>query len=59
LFADAIGFFFSNLPNLSILIIALALTQRITEMNITNPPGDKVRPAHKADNLAATCEPIV
>jgi hypothetical protein len=37
----------------------LGLTQSLTEMSTRNPPGDKVRPARKADNRTAICEPIV
>jgi hypothetical protein len=39
--------------------MALGLTQPLTEMSIRNIPGGKGRPAHKADNLTAICEPIV
>jgi hypothetical protein len=31
----------------------------LTEMSTRNLPGCKGRPAHKADNLTAICEPIV
>jgi hypothetical protein len=31
----------------------------VTTMSITNPPGGKVRPARRADNLTAICEPPV
>jgi hypothetical protein len=35
-------------------------TQPLTEMSTRNlPGGGKKRPAHRADNLTATCEPIV
>jgi hypothetical protein len=34
-------------------------TQPLTEMSTTNPLGGKGRPARKADNLIAVCEPIV
>jgi hypothetical protein len=34
-------------------------TQPLTEMSIMNLPGDKERPARKADNLTAIYEPIV
>jgi hypothetical protein len=33
--------------------------QSLIEMNTRNLPGGKGRPAHKADNLTAMCEPIV
>jgi hypothetical protein len=31
----------------------------LTEISTRNLPGGKGRPAHKADNLTAICEPIV
>jgi hypothetical protein len=34
-------------------------TQRVTEMSTRNLPGGKGRPARKADNLTAVCEPFV
>jgi hypothetical protein len=34
-------------------------TQPLTEMSSRNLPGGKGRPANEADNLTATCEPIV
>jgi hypothetical protein len=39
--------------------MALGLTQPLREMSTRNLPGGKVRPARKADSLAAICEPIV
>jgi hypothetical protein len=39
--------------------MALGLTQPLTEMSTKNLPGGKERPARKADNLTAICEPIV
>jgi hypothetical protein len=36
----------------------LGSTQPLTEMSTRNLPGDKRRPARKADNLTAICEPI-
>jgi hypothetical protein len=39
--------------------MALGSTQPLTEMSTRNLPGDKGRPAHKADNLTAICESIV
>jgi hypothetical protein len=39
--------------------MALGSTQPLTEMSTKNVPGGKGRPARKADNLTAICEPIV
>jgi hypothetical protein len=39
--------------------MALGSTQPLTEMSIRNLPGVKGRPARKADNLTAICEPII
>jgi hypothetical protein len=39
--------------------MALWSTQLLTEMSTSNLPGGKGRPARKADNLTAICEPIV
>jgi hypothetical protein len=42
--------------------MALGSTQPLTERSTRNLPeggGGKGRPARKADNLTATCEPIV
>jgi hypothetical protein len=39
--------------------MALELTQPLAEMSTLNPPGGKGRPARKADNLTAICEPTV
>jgi hypothetical protein len=39
--------------------MAMGSTQPLTKMNIKNLPGGKVRPACKADNLTAICDPIV
>jgi hypothetical protein len=50
---------FFNLPNPSSRTMALGLTQSLTEMSTMNLPGSKGRPARKADNLTAICEPIV
>jgi hypothetical protein len=48
-------FFFSSLT------MSLGSTQSLTEMSTRNLPreGGKGRPARKADNLIAICEPIV
>jgi hypothetical protein len=50
---------FLNLPNPSICTMALGWTQPLTEMSTRNLPGGKGRPARKADNLTAICEPVV
>jgi hypothetical protein len=39
--------------------MALGSTQPPTEMSTRNIPGGKGRPAPKADNFTAICEPIV
>jgi hypothetical protein len=39
--------------------MALWLIQPLTEMSTRNLPGGKERPAPKADNLTAICEPII
>jgi hypothetical protein len=39
--------------------VALELTKPLTEMSTRILPGGKRRPARKADNLTAMCEPIV
>jgi hypothetical protein len=48
-----------DLPNPSGRNMALGPTQPLTEMSTRNLPGGKGRPARKADNLTAICEPIV
>jgi hypothetical protein len=48
-----------NGPNTSSRTMALGSTQPLTEMSTRNLPGGKGRPARKADNLTATCEPTV
>jgi hypothetical protein len=50
---------FFNLPSPSSRTMALGSTYRLTNMRTRNLPGDKKRPAHRADNLAAMCEPNV
>jgi hypothetical protein len=50
---------FSNLPNISSRTMALGSTQPLTEMNTRNLPGDKKRPARRADNRATICEPNI
>jgi hypothetical protein len=39
--------------------MALGSIQPLTEMSTKNLPGGEGRPARKADNLTATCEPNV
>jgi hypothetical protein len=50
---------FYSLPNTSSRTMNLGSTQPLTEMSTRNLPGGKKRPARRADNLAAICEPIV
>jgi hypothetical protein len=50
---------FFNLPNPSKHTTALGSTQPLTEISTRNHPGGKERPARKADNFIAICEPIV
>jgi hypothetical protein len=47
-----------NLPNPSNGTVALGSTQPLIEMGTRNIPAGKGRPAHKAENLTAVCEPI-
>jgi hypothetical protein len=54
---DEVDFF--NLPDPSSRTMALRSTQPLTEMSTRDIPGGKRRPALKADNLTAICEPIV
>jgi hypothetical protein len=54
---DELDFF--NLPNPSSRTMALGSTQPLTKMSTRNLPGGKMRPARRADNLAAICEPNV
>jgi hypothetical protein len=56
--SDEVNGFF-NLPNPSTRNMALRPTQPLTETGTKNLPGCKVRPAPKADNLKAICEPNV
>jgi hypothetical protein len=51
---DEVEFFHASSRNM-----ALWSTQPLTEMSTRNLPGGKKRPARKADNLTAICEPIV
>jgi hypothetical protein len=50
---------FFSLPNPSSCTMVLGSTQPLTELITRNLPGGKMRPAHRADNLAAICEPNV
>jgi hypothetical protein len=50
---------FFNSPNPSSRTLAVVPIQPLTEMSTRNLPGGKERPALKADNLTAVCEPIV
>jgi hypothetical protein len=54
---EVTGFF--NWPNPSSRNMALESTQPLTEMSTRNLLADKWRPARKADNLTAICEPTV
>jgi hypothetical protein len=54
---DEVDFF--NLPNPSSRTISLGSTQPLTKMSTRNLPGGKKRPARRADNLAAICEPNI
>jgi hypothetical protein len=54
---EVIGFL--NWPIASRGTTALGSTQPLTEMSTRNLPGGKERPARKADNLTAICEPTV
>jgi hypothetical protein len=50
---------FFNWLNTSRRIVSLWSTQLLTEMSTRNLSGVIGRPARKADNLTAICEPIV
>jgi hypothetical protein len=39
--------------------MAMGSSQPITEMSTKNLPGGEKRPARRADNLVAVCEPNV
>jgi hypothetical protein len=54
---DEVDFF--NLPNPSSRTMSLGSTQPLTEMSTRNIPRGAGRPARKADDLTAVCEPIV
>jgi hypothetical protein len=53
---DEVDFF--SLPNPSSRTTALGSTQPLTEISTRNLPGGKMRPAHRADNLAVIYEPL-
>jgi hypothetical protein len=48
-----------NSPNHSSCTMALGSTQPLTEMSTRNHPEGIGRPARKADNLTAICEPFI
>jgi hypothetical protein len=50
---------FCTWPNPSSRTMAPGSTQPLTEMSTRDLPGGKGRPARKADDLTAICEPIV
>jgi hypothetical protein len=52
---DEVDFF--HLPNPSSHTVALGLTQPLTKISTRNFPGGKKRPARRAGNLTAICEP--
>jgi hypothetical protein len=54
---DAVDLF--NWPSPSSRTMTLGLTESLIEMSTRNLPGGKGRPARKADNVTAICEPIV
>jgi hypothetical protein len=54
---EVIGFL--SWPKPSSRTMTLGSTHPATEIKTTYLPRVKVRPAHKADNLTAICEPIV
>jgi hypothetical protein len=54
---DEVDFF--NLSNLSSRTMTLVSTQPLTEMSTRILPGGKKRPARRANNLAAICEPNI
>jgi hypothetical protein len=55
--SDEVDFF--NLPSPPSRTMPLGSTQPLTEMSTRNLPGGKKRPARRADNLTAVCEPNV
>jgi hypothetical protein len=55
--SDEVDFF--NLSNSSSHTMALRTTKPLKKMSTRNLPGDKKRPARRADNLVTICEPNV
>jgi hypothetical protein len=58
-FESRIRWIFLNLSSPSSRTMALESTQPLTEMSTRKLPECKKRPARRADNLAAICEPNV
>jgi hypothetical protein len=58
-FISANYYQYVSLPNPSSRTMALGSNQHLAGMSTRNHPGAKKRPAHRADNLAAICEPNV
>jgi hypothetical protein len=56
---EAIAYSFLNFPNLSSRTMVMVFTQPLTQMSTRRSFCGKARPAFKADNLTAICEPIV
>jgi hypothetical protein len=54
---DEVDFF--NLPNSSSSSVALGSTKPLIKMSTRNFHGDKKRPVHRTDNLAAIYEPNI
>jgi hypothetical protein len=57
-FPDEVTGYF-NRPNSSSFTMVLGSTLPLGDVCTRNLPGGKGRPARKADNLTAICEPIV
>jgi hypothetical protein len=57
--SDEVINFFLNLLSPSIRTIAMGFSQSLREMSAQGILGIKARPASKAVNLTAICEPIV